>query len=45
MTDREIMHKLLDEVLDSGNMSAIYMEFFPESLEKSRLHRRAIGMK
>lgn len=29
MTDREIMHKLLDEILDSGNMSAIYTEFFP----------------
>lgn len=23
------MHKLLDEILDSGNMSAIYTEFFP----------------
>ena len=29
MTDREIMHKLLDKILDSGNMSAIYTEFFP----------------
>ena len=29
MTDREIMHKLLDEILDSGMMSAIYTEFFP----------------
>lgn len=29
MTDREIMHKLLDEILDSGNMAAIYTEFFP----------------
>ena len=29
MTDREIMHKLLDEILDSGNLSAIYTEFFP----------------
>lgn len=29
MTDREIMHKLLDEILDTGNMSAIYTEFFP----------------
>lgn len=29
MTDREIMHKLLDEILDSGNVSAIYTEFFP----------------
>lgn len=29
MTDREIFHKLLDEILDSGNMSAIYTEFFP----------------
>jgi hypothetical protein len=29
MTDREIMHKLLDEILDSGNMSAIYTESFP----------------
>lgn len=28
MTDREIMHKLLDEILDSGNMAAIYTEFF-----------------
>ena len=29
MTDREIMHKLLDEILDSGETSAIYTEFFP----------------
>lgn len=29
MTDREIMHKLLDEILDSGNVLAIYTEFFP----------------
>lgn len=29
MTDREIMHKLLDEILDTGNLSAIYTEFFP----------------
>lgn len=29
MTDREIMHKLLDKILDTGNMSAIYTEFFP----------------
>lgn len=29
MTDREIMHKLLDVILDTGNMSAIYTEFFP----------------
>lgn len=29
MTDREIMHKLLDEILDSGNPVAIYTEFFP----------------
>lgn len=29
MTDREIMHKLLDEILDSGNLVAIYTEFFP----------------
>lgn len=29
MTDREIMHKLLDNILDSGNMSAIYTEFSP----------------
>lgn len=29
MTDREIMNKLLDEILDSGNRSAIYIECFP----------------
>lgn len=29
MTDREIMHKLLDEILDSGNLSAVYTEYFP----------------
>lgn len=29
MTDREIMHKLLDEILDTGNPVAIYTEFFP----------------
>jgi len=31
MTDREreIFHKLLDEILDSGNLSAIYTEFIP----------------
>jgi hypothetical protein len=29
MTDREIMHKLLDEILDSGNHVAIHTEFFP----------------
>lgn len=29
MTDREIMHKLLDEILDSGNLAAIYTVFFP----------------
>ena len=29
MIDREIMHKLLDVILDTGNMSAIYTEFFP----------------
>lgn len=29
MTDREIMHKLLDMILDSGKMSAIYTEFLP----------------
>lgn len=29
MTDREIMHKLLDTILDSGNMSAIHTESFP----------------
>lgn len=29
MTDREIMHKLLDEILDTGNLVAIYTEFFP----------------
>ena len=29
MTDREIMHKLLDEILDSGNPVARYTEFFP----------------
>lgn len=29
MTDREIMHKLLDMILDSGDTSAIYTEFFP----------------
>lgn len=29
MTEREIMHKLLDKILDTGNMSAIYTEFFP----------------
>ena len=23
------MHKLLDEILDSGNLVAIYTEFFP----------------
>lgn len=23
------MHKLLDEILDTGNLSAIYTEFFP----------------
>lgn len=29
MTDREIMHKLLDEILDSENLSAIYTEYLP----------------
>ena len=29
MTDREILHSLLDEILDSGNMVAIRTEFFP----------------
>lgn len=27
MTDREIMHMLLDEILDSGNLVAIFTEF------------------
>ena len=29
MTERVIMHKLLDEILDSGKSSAIYIEFSP----------------
>lgn len=29
MTDREIMYKLLDEILNTGDMSAIHTEFFP----------------
>ena len=29
MTDREIFHKLLDRILDSGETAAIHTEFFP----------------
>lgn len=29
MTERETMHKLLDEILDSGNLLAVYTEFSP----------------
>ena len=28
MTDREIMHKLLDDILDSNKLSAGYVEVF-----------------
>ena len=29
MIDREVMHELLDKILDSGDMVAIHTEFFP----------------
>lgn len=29
MTDREVMHKLLDKLLDTGEAEATHVEFFP----------------
>lgn len=44
MTDREIMHKLLDEILDTGNMSAIYTEFFPGIPDKIPARQRTFRL-
>lgn len=42
MTDREIFHKLLDEILDSGISSAIHTEFIPGIPAISKTYRLEI---